>query len=642
MEIGPGARASWARGATFAALALGAFVIALGPISDGDIYWHLASGREMVARHGLLRSDPFTLSAAGRPWIDVHWLFQLGAWAAYRLTGFRGLAVGKAALVAITALILIRTAEKTGGPLARALGAASLLATLYLARHLLPLRPVIVTVLCLAIFLSVLESARAGARRRLWLLPAVQALWVNCQGLAPLGLALVAAYVIEAAVAWKLARGRGASAPAAQLPVTPLLLALVSCGLASFVTPFGLRAVALPAQLLMRIAPGHQNVFSAAIAENIPPFVLERTAPAQIGHFKWVLVALGLSLALLRPRLRLAHALVLGLFLVLALMANRNVLLLYLVAPPLVAGSIGAARRATRSTTWLSRACAPALAAGLVLAALTFAREPAFGAPTPFHFPVESARRLGAATGPVFAPDHAGGFLTFLAPGLRPYLDTRLVLHTADEYAAFLALLDDPSRFDALDAVERFRYVVLTTSYPDRYLGLAGHLAADPSWRLLYTDGAELLFAREGVGLELGDRATVDAISAALEVRYPLSSALGRAARSNLARLLAAAGQPRQALRVLAALDGRSAAALRARAHFVAGDVAAAEALARIDLGQDAADRESLTLLAEVALARGQRTDAREWLGRALAIDPYDPEARAALARLESQVPPGR
>jgi hypothetical protein len=637
-EVGPDARASLVRAATFAALVVGAFLIALGPISDGDIYWHLAAGREMAARHALLRTDPFTLSAAGRPWIDVHWLFQLGAWTAYRLVGLRGLAVGKAVLVAGTAFILLRTAERMGGRTARALGAAALLVTLYLARHLLPLRPVIVTALCLAIFLSVLESARAGATRRLWLLPGLQVLWVNTQGLAPLGLALVASYALEAALGRRAHRAGPRSD--AQLPLRPFLLTLLSCGLASFVTPFGLRAVALPAQLLMRIAPGQGNLFSSAIAENIPPFVLERTAPGQIGHFKWVLLGLAMVLALFRPRVRLAHALILGLFLSLALMANRNVLLLYLLAPPLVAGSIGAMPLAARTGQWIARACVPGLGAVLALAVLTFAQEPAFGAPTPFHFPTETARRLGTASGPVFAPDHAGGFLTFHAPGLRPYIDTRLVLHSAGEYAAFLALLDDPAKFDALEAVERFRYVVLTTSYPDRYLGLAGHLAQDPRWRLLYTDGAELLFAREGAGLNLGERGTVDAISTALQAHFPLPSQLGRAARLNLARLLAVAGQPGEALHVLAALDGRSAAVLRARAHFVAGELGGAEALAQLSLAQDASDLGSLTLLAEIAMNRGQQTDARAWLQRALAIDPYDPEARATLARLETAARP--
>jgi len=45
-------------------------------------------------------------------------------------------------------------------------------------------------------------------------------------------------------------------------------------------------------------------------------------------------------------------------------------------------------------------------------------------------------------------------------------------------------------------------------------------------------------------------------------------------------------------------------------------------------------------LLAEIAIARGQATTARNWLARSLAVNPYDPEARAALVRLETAAPP--
>ena len=637
LEVAAGARAiSWTRLLILAALASGAFLIALGPIADGDIYWHLAAGRAMASRHALLHADPFTVSAAGRAWIDVHWLFQLGAWALYRMVGFPGLAITKAALVACTAVVLALAAEQEGGPGASILCAPMLLVTLYLARHLLPLRPVIVAGLCLAIYLWVLESVRAGATRRLWLLPALQVVWVNCQGLAPLGLALVGAYVVEAGYH----RLRGARSDGGTLPLRALVVTLLLCGLASFVTPYGVRAVMLPVQLLTRITPGAENVFSTAIAENIPPFLLARTAPEQINHFRWVLLALAAALVAFRPGLRLARLLLLALFLVLALMANRNVLLLYLLAPPLLAAGAGTTLLTGRRRSSIRPLRLSAAAAMVALAAVTFAREPAFAGPTPFHFPVESARRLTGATGAVFAPEHAGGFLTFHDPGLMPYLDTRLVLHTADEYAAFLAVLDDPARFDALDARYRFRYVVLTTSYPDRYLGLAAYLAKDPRWRLLYTDGAEVLLAREGQGLSLDRRDTIDAIAATLDERFSTSPELRRAARLNLARLLIVAGQARQGLYVLGALDTRPAAQLRARAQFVLGDFAAAEGLAQVLLQQDGADRASLTLLAEVALARGQPGSARDWLQRALTVDPYDPEARAALARLERTAPP--
>ena len=238
------------------------------------------------------------------------------------------------------------------------------------------------------------------------------------------------------------------------------------------------------------------------------------------------------------------------------------------------------------------------------------------------------------ATGPVFAADQHGGYLRFAVPSLRPYIDTRLVLHTAQEYANYLALFDEPARFDALDAKENFGAVVLTTANPDRTLGLIWHLAGSAAWRLAYTDGYEVLFLRKGPGLALGERATVDDILRELSARFVGHVELHEAARLHLARLLVVLGQSRQAEYVLATLDTRPAAQLRARAHFVAGQLRAAEALARILLLQDPRDVRSLALLANIASAAGQPGAAGEWLRRALAIDPYDAEARAIAERM--------
>jgi hypothetical protein len=644
------------------AVAIGAFVIALGPIADGDIYWHLAAGRELVRRRALLRVDPFTLSAAGRAWVDVHWLFQLAVYVIYRASGFVGLAVAKASLVAGGAVLATRAAARSGGAAARAWCAIMLLGTLFLARHLLPIRPVIVTLVFLSVFLAVLESFRAGARRPRWawlVLPMCQLVWSNCQGLFLLGPSLIAAYLIGA---W-LSRAirRWPFEPEEPDAIRPLVAALGLCLLASFVTPYGLDVVALPARLLSRLVPEPGNIFSGAIAENVPPFVLERTAPEQIGHFKWVLAGLALAFALVRPRLRLPHVLLLLGFATLALLANRNVLLFYWMTAPIAAIALAptAARRlagirasgASRWMPWMwptrvariagASVVAAALAGELALAGVALAREAPVGEPTPFHFPVESARVLArmGATGPVFTPDQYGGYLLFTLPAMRPYIDTRLVLHTGAEYADYLALFDEPARFDALAAAQRFNAVVLTTSNPDQYLGLVAHLASDPSWHLSYTDGYEVLFTREGPAMALDDPFTVDSILRQLAARFGDHTALHAAARLTLARLLIVVGQSRQAARVLAGLDSWAAAELRARASFAAGELAAAEGLARILVRARPRDVRSLTLLAELAVAHREPARAWEWLRRALAIDPYDAEARAVVERLEASIP---
>jgi len=672
------------RWVTFGAVAVVAVLVAIGPIADGDIYWHLAAGRWMLGHRALLRVDPFTVSAGGWAWVDVHWLFQLAVAVWHAWTGFAGLMVAKAGAVAGAAVLLTRAAERAAGARGRLLCAVALGGALIAARQLLPLRPIIVTVLFLAVTLDLLEGWRAGAwTTGRWRivgplgLAAVQIVWVNCQGLAPLGPALIAAYLVGAALAragQRRARPTG-TAHAAERdppPLRPLMTALVLVGVASFVTPYGIQAVVLPVRLLARLSPRDANVFSTSVAENIPPFVLTRTAPAEIAHFTQALFVAGAALLVCRPRLPAAHLFALGGFLGLALIATRNVPLFYLVAAPLL--SIALANRAppsgspglappgaarARGRAWLPalgpwfdrlraraerlmpRAGAVLLAGEVILAGVALAREAPVAQPTPFRFPTESVRRLAArgATGPVFAPDHHGGFLTFALPALRPYIDTRLVLHTAGEYAEFLSLLDRPTSFDALAEREGFRYVVLTTSNPDRYLPLAMHLLDSPAWSLLYTDGSELLFARaaEGPGIVLRDRSAVNAIRAELRERFPGDTPISRMATLNLARLLVVAGLPAEAERALAGERSRAAVALRARARFVAGDLAASETLARILLdGRGGEDAPELALLGEIALARRRPDESRGWARRALAADPYAPEARSLLSRLES------
>jgi hypothetical protein len=626
--------------ALLAAFLIVVFATGLTAIADGDIFWHLAAGRLMAQTGRLLRADPFSTSALGRPWVDVHWLFQLGAYGLFRAGGLLALVLARATLLAAGAAVLWRVVERESPrlrlPFALALGTA-----LFLGRHLLPVRPTLVTLLFLAVFFWALERHRREHQPRVLIaLPLLQVVWVNVQGLAVLGPAIVAAYLVGALATAAAGDRRWFPFEPERASWRPLALALGACLAASFITPFGASGALLPLRLLPRITPG-ASVFAAQVAENIPPFVLERTAPEQIFHFKWYLAALALSFAVAR-RLWLSRLLVLGGLVALALMANRNVALLYWLGTALgvmnlapALERLAARRRATLIAGVLG-------VGGLVavggLTALAAAHEPSLREPTPFRFPTEAARRLAALPGggSIFAPDHQGGYLIWsLHPRYRPFLDTRLILHTSDEFSDYLALLDHPERFADFQARHRFDYVVLPTGYPDRYLGLVAELARSPDWTLLFTDGSEVLFARDTPApeVDLGTRATTLALLDGLRARY--RGPLLAAARLHLAKLDLLLGHLAEAQVILAAMDDRDARALRARAYLLGGDLATAETLARSLLASDAGDVEGMNLLALVALARGDTPGGVAWLRRALERAPYDSGARALLDRLE-------
>ncbi len=649
-------RHDWTLGAL---LFLGAFTLGLTAIADGDIWWHLAAGREMVRTRSLLYTDPFSVSAGGRPWVDVHWLFQLGVYAVYRVGGLGALVVAKSLLIAGGATLLFTALARGSARRALWLFVIGSLSALFAVREQLQLRPVILTLVFLAFFFAKLEQFRAKpALRTLWALPLIQVVWANVQGLFLLGPALVSAYAFGLFIwgrfgerAWfpfsPEVRGARPNAQAWRL----LFIALLLCSFACLLTPFGTRALSLPTNLLERLLPAPGNVFSANIAENVPPLASEHLLPGQFFHLKWFFGLLALALVAPGRRLLLSHVLLLAGLTLLALIANRNVLLLYWLGTPIAVMTVAPAAR--RGLRWLARRRVVSAArtlgyAGvaslLLLLGTAAARETELTAPAPFRVPERSASTIAESggRGTIFAADNYGGYLIWkLFPEHRPYIDTRLILRTPAEYREYLAVVDEPSRFEAFQQRHGFEYVVLPTAYPDRYLGLIAHLYHSADWKLIYTDGTEALFVRRELsrepGWDLALRSTTTRILAAIDHEFAQSAALREAARVQLATLQLSLALFDQAEQALSGLTRPEAQALRARCRLAQGDSRQAREISLRLLKNDRNDVQSLNLLAILSLERGEPHEALGLLRRALAVDPFDAEAERILSSLEDQ-----
>jgi tetratricopeptide (TPR) repeat protein len=643
------------------ALALGAFAVGIAPLADGDLWWHLAAGREIVHTHSVLRVDPFSITAAGRPWFDVHWLFQVASYGVYCLGGLTGIVLAKCLLVAAGALLLHGAVVRAAGWRGGALFVTAFLGALFCARQLLLARPVIVTLVFTAVFFVQLERHRLERRPRpLFLLPVAQIAWANFQGLFALGPAIVAAYALGAALgsrpggrSWfPLAHERPPVPHERRTPIPALPLVLVLCLLASFATPYGRDAVLLPLKLFSRLLPVQGNVYSTNVAENVPPFNLHEATAAQFWHLKWFLGFLLVSLGTAGRRVPLAHWLVAAGLATLALMGNRNILLLYWLGTPIAVMALWAGTRSLRALARRSMRAERAawlwfvpLAALLVLVAGAAIREPNLREAAPFRTPTQSAQVIEqrSGRGTIFAADEYGGYLIWrLFPRYRPYMDTRLILRTATEFAQYLALAEHPDRFDSLQREQGFDYVVLPVGYPDRYLNLIAHLYSSKDWKLVFTDGAETLFARslpgDTDGWDLRLRPTSEKIVGGLERRFADSPQVREAALLQLATLEIAVQAFDEAERVLDATSSQEGEGLRARARLASGDLAGAQESAEKRLEKNADDVRSLNVMAMVLLRRGQARPALSLLRRALAADPFDSEAEQILSSLEQHV----
>jgi hypothetical protein len=603
------------------AAGLVAWIVAF-PLTNTDIWWHLASGR-YILQAGLPATDPFSVSTRGAPWVDIHWLFQLAAYALWSLGGVLALVVAKLVVCGSGAALLVAATPRAArGPAVLVLGVS-----VFAVHHLVMVRPIVVTLLLLASFFFALERYRVRhSFCVLMALPLLQIVWVNVQGLHTLGPVLVASYLGGAA----LQRLLGGVWP---VDWRPLAVALAACGAASFVSPYGAGAALLPWKLLARIDPSVANIYALNVSEFVSPWQLERLAPGHAVHLSLFLLLLALALLLARRRVIWSHVVLLVALSALALLANRNILLLFWLGSPILAVTAVRGSGSAHVPRWL----VPGAVAGLAVA-VAATREGRLNEPAPFRVPEQAAARLGErGGGNVFCSVRYGGYLIWrLHPRWSPYIDGRLVLGTSEQFAEYLAVLDDPRRFAEFRQKYDLRAVLLPTALPDRYLALVGRLIQHPDWQLIYTDGTEvvLVYRDSQPGLTLGEDADMSRVRALIAQKYP-PGLQRRVAHHHLARLLLEIGQPTHARRVLEGQNDSRSQTLVARSHYLEGDLDLASLSAEQRLAEDQSDTNNLNLLAAIALERGQYEEALAHLRRILQIDPHNAQARELLGRLE-------
>ncbi len=513
------------------------------PLTDSDIWWHLAAGRWMVAHGEFLRADPFSFTVSA-PWVNLHWLFQLAALAVYAVAGGWGLVAVKCVLLAGAVGVVLYAFCGRNRP-EYVWGALLAAALLFPVRYLVLARPVVVSLLLLAATCALLERSQATSRRRvlLWLIP-LQLVWVNTQPLFVLGPVVSAVYLVGTLV------GRGAArAGVTFLSDMPAYREGGWKGLAGvlgaqtavcLVNPYGWAALMLPLRLYARIDPANGSVFSQNISENVPLLDLFHTAPGSVVLVVCLALA-ALTLFAFVPRaLRPEHVLLFGVLLYLGFSAERNVLLFVFVAAPIAARYLGEVVRTVlpvRAVPWAVRAGGAALAVVIVAEALVHAgvvrTYPLRGGVSPFRFGEQAVDYLARhpVPGNLFNSDRYGGYVLWrLYPPVRVYMDGRFVLRSARVFREYLDAFDHPESFDAIARRDTITYVLTQTAIFERYFPLAEHLYHAAGWELAFADGSTALFVRDSLcvtrPLDLGSERTVADLEQQLAERWRRSPAV--------------------------------------------------------------------------------------------------------------------
>src|SRR5512142_1291646 len=80
--------------------------------NDGDVSWHIATGRWILAHHAIPHTDPFSFTWAGKPWVPIEWLAEVLYASAYEFAGYGGVAaLVTAALIGLHAVVYLNASR---------------------------------------------------------------------------------------------------------------------------------------------------------------------------------------------------------------------------------------------------------------------------------------------------------------------------------------------------------------------------------------------------------------------------------------------------------------------------------------------------------------------------------------------------
>ncbi len=295
------------------AAAFGLVGLALGarPIGDNSAFVHIRTGIDIVAGRGIPRADPYSATAAGSRWVVQSWLPSVLYGLAEKLDGGGGALLVLNGLLTGLLAILVHRLARAGSPL-RTLGGA--LAAVAVSGMWWSPRPLLVGLVCFALTILIVQSGR-----RHWLLLPVAWVWVNSHGSFPL------------AVLWLLATALGAAVDERRLVTARFRAGLWFAGglvLAS-ANPLGPRLLLFPLSI-----GGRREVFRLIV----------EWKPADFQSLPGAITAVGLAttvVVLSRRRVPWAAALPAGVFVLLGLLAQRNLAPAGIVLAP----ALGAALR---------------------------------------------------------------------------------------------------------------------------------------------------------------------------------------------------------------------------------------------------------------------------------------------------------
>jgi len=630
----------------FGAIVSGFFVYY--PLTNSDIWWHLATAREFINIKHFFYYDHFAYTSNQNVWINLHWLFQVYAYAVYLLGGIKALLISKSLIIALCC-VLLAFSVKSKKNLAISMLIMALL--IYEVRYLILMRPILFTLLFISTYIFCLQNfIRSKNFLFLYLLIPVQIIWTNSQGLFILGPGILIAFWVGESVQSYLDnkyfyKDKLYHGFEKELVVKSIFISLIII-VSSFINPYGMDGFLFPFALFMRITPNFKNIYSANISENIPLFKLLETEPHYPFLVIGILALLIFSFIYMGNKGRLSHIL-LGIgFLVLAIMAKRNILLFILIA--------GFIFRFNLSRMLVSLNLMPKLQTGLIgilvliLGLQSFSHTqmlietPQNSHISPFRHPVGAIDYLQKhpLDGNIFNSIRHGGYLMWkMYPQKKVFIDGRMIIRTPEFFSDYLTILDHPALFDNIAKRYNISQVLLPTAIFDRYLKLAKYLQKHNDWIITYVDDSSILYSNKykssQLEISLNTEEDILQITNKIKENYPNKTHVYNESIVHFGVLLMNLESFTMSEKVLQMTKSKKARQLLNRCWYLSGNIEKATKHALQLIQEDSEDEISRTTLAHIHFDKGNYKESLEFIIAVLKINPYNVEAKNILKQIK-------
>lgn len=463
-------RARWAITPGRAAIVIACALALFGPMRPGpdtDTWWHLATGELIIEQGSLPGSDPFSWTAAGKPWVLQAWGSDVIFAVVNDLAGAGGLIVLQGILIGAAMLLMAGVLRRSARD--ELVVAAVLLGTVIATSLVWTVRPHLFTVLFFAGFLRILSEPRG---RAVWWLVPLTALWANLHGAFVVGLVVIAIVALARSVSGE---GHG------------LWRVLAASAVAGCVNPEGpalylhpMRVMAASAEVLEWQPPGLRGAAAVTFAVMTIGALAVLAWRGRRPSLEWLALAVVMTFS--------------------GFAAIRNVPLAAMATGPCLAYALdGLLPRPDPERPAGERLALGAATVTLVVGLALLAASNVWGGGEARlleagRFPAAAVERLNELPpGRLANPYNWGAYLIYKAPGFPVSFDGR-----NDMYGR--ALLDRQMLLEELRPGWRefleeggVRYVLWKRTEP-----LAEALRLDEGWRLLHEDRLAVLFERSG------------------------------------------------------------------------------------------------------------------------------------------------